>query len=92
MKSFEKRRNQAMRILREFETPGEHDIIRNEEGKLVIELARSKSVIALLATLTAIPEDFGQMDDSAPEPTSDWFTARHEVPVRSCPQSRRMCR
>lgn len=68
VKLFKNGRSQAVRIPREFELPGEDAIIRKEDGKLVIEASPPPSLLALLATLKPIPEDFGQMDDAAPEP------------------------
>ncbi len=67
VKLFKNGRSQAVRIPREFELPGEDAIIRKEDGKLVIEPGSPPSLLALLATLRPIPEDFGQMDDARPE-------------------------
>ncbi|HVI06035.1 MAG TPA: AbrB/MazE/SpoVT family DNA-binding domain-containing protein [Sphingomicrobium sp.] len=68
VKLFKKGRSQAVRIPREFELPGNDAIIRKEDGKLVIEPSSPRSLPALLAKLTPVPEAFGQMDDTAPEP------------------------
>ena len=68
VKLFKNGRSQAVRIPREFELPGNDAIIRKEDGKLVIEPSPPRSLLALLAKLTPIPEAFGQMDDAAPEP------------------------
>jgi len=48
---FKNGRNQALRIPREFELPGEDAIIRKEGQRLIIELAPPKSLLAVLASL-----------------------------------------
>ena len=68
VKLFKNGRSQAVRIPREFELPGEDAVIRKEDGKLVIEPSPPSSLLALLATLQPIPDEFGQIDDVAPEP------------------------
>ena len=68
VKLFKNGRNQAVRIPRDFEFPGEDAIIRKEGDKLIIEPIPPKSLLALLATLEAIDEDFPPIDDPAPEP------------------------
>ena len=42
-------------------------IIRKERDRLIIEPAPAKSLLALLATLAAIEEDFPPIPDSAPD-------------------------
>jgi antitoxin VapB len=68
VKLFKNGRNQAVRIPREFELPGEDAIMRKEGGKLIIELAPPKSLLAILAALSPIDEDFPPIDDPIPEP------------------------
>ena len=68
VKLFKNGRNQAVRIPREFELPGEDAIMRKEDGRLVIEPAPPKSLLAVLASLTPIDEAFPPIDDPAPEP------------------------
>ncbi len=68
VKIFRNGRSQAIRIPREFELPGEDAIIRKEEGKLIIEPAPPPSLLALLAILEPIHENFAEIDDSPPEP------------------------
>ena len=68
VKLFKNGRNQAVRIPREFELPGEDAIMRKEGGKLIIEPAPPKSLLAILATLSPIDEDFPPIDDPIPEP------------------------
>jgi antitoxin VapB len=58
VKLFTNGRNQAVRIPREFELPGEDAIMRKEGDRLIIEPAPPRSLLALLATLEPIDEDF----------------------------------
>ena len=67
VKFFKNGRNQAVRIPREFELPGEDAIMRKEGEKLIIEPAPPKSLLALLATLAPLDEDFPPIPDPAPE-------------------------
>ena len=68
VKLFKNGRNQAVRIPREFELPGEDAIIRKEGERLIIEPAPPKSLLTLLATLAPLDEDFPQISDPPPEP------------------------
>jgi antitoxin VapB len=68
VKLFKNGRNQAVRIPREFELPGEDAIIRKEGERLIIEPAPPKSLLALLATLAPLEEDFPPIPDLAPGP------------------------
>ena len=63
VKLFTNGRNQAVRIPREFELPGEDAIMRKEGDRLIIELAPPRSLLALLATLEPIEEDFPAISD-----------------------------
>ena len=60
---FRNGRNQAVRIPREFELPGEDATIRKEGDRLVIEPAPPRSLLALLATLKPIDEEFPAIDE-----------------------------
>jgi antitoxin VapB len=60
---FRNGRNQAVCIPREFELPGEDAILRKEGDRLVIEPAPPRSLLALLATLDPIEEDFPVIDE-----------------------------
>jgi antitoxin VapB len=64
---FKNGRNQAVRIPREFELPGEDAIMRKEGARLIIEPAPPKSLIGLLATLKPLHEDFPPIDDVPPD-------------------------
>jgi antitoxin VapB len=65
---FRNGRNQSLRIPREFELPGNEAILRREGGRLVIEPAPPKSLLAVLATLEPLEEDFPPIEDRPPEP------------------------
>ena len=60
---FRNGRNQAVRIPREFELPGEDATIRKEGDRLVIEPAPPRSLLAVLATLEPIDEEFPAIDE-----------------------------
>jgi len=66
VKLFKNGRNQAVRIPREFELAGEEAIMRKEGDRLIIEPAPAKSLLALLATLAPLEEDFPTIIDPAP--------------------------
>lgn len=68
IKLFKNGRNQAVRIPREFELPGEDAIIHREGDRLIIEPAPPQSLLALLSGLTAIDEAFPAFDDAPPGP------------------------
>jgi antitoxin VapB len=68
VKLFKNGRNQAVRIPREFELPGDEAIMRKEDGKLIIEPIRKAGLLALLATLQSYEEDFPEIDDPPAEP------------------------
>lgn len=68
VKLFKNGRNQAVRIPREFELPGEDAVMRKEGDRLIIEPAQPKSLLDVLATLKPIDEAFPDIDDPAPEP------------------------
>jgi antitoxin VapB len=68
VKLFKNGRNQAVRIPREFELPGEDAIMRKDGDRLIIEPAPPKSLLAVLALLAPIDEDFPPIPDPLPEP------------------------
>jgi antitoxin VapB len=68
VKLFKNGRNQAVRIPREFELPGTDAIIRKEGERLIIEPAPPQSLLALLATLVPLEEDFLPILDLPPDP------------------------
>jgi antitoxin VapB len=67
VKLFKNGRNQAVRIPREFELPGYDAIMRKDGNKLIIEAVPPKSLLALLATLTTLDEDFPPIADAVPD-------------------------
>jgi antitoxin VapB len=68
VKLFKNGRNQALRIPREFELPGEDAIIRKEGERLIIEPAPPRSLLAVLANLPTLDEEFASIEDPPPEP------------------------
>jgi antitoxin VapB len=68
VKLFKNGRNQAVRIPREFEFPGEEAIMRKEGDRLVIEPAPPKSLLAVLSKLKPLDEDFPPINDMPPTP------------------------
>jgi antitoxin VapB len=68
VKLFKNGRNQAVRIPREFELPGDEAIMRKEDDKLIIEPIRKQGLLALLATLEPLDEEFPEIEDLPPEP------------------------
>lgn len=68
VKLFKNGRNQVVRIPREFELPGEDAIMRKEGQRLIIEPAPPQSLLALLAALQPIPEDFPVIDELPHDP------------------------
>jgi antitoxin VapB len=65
---FRNGRSQAVRIPREFELPGKEAIMRKEGERLIIEPAKPKSLLAVLATLAPLDEELPPIDDQLPEP------------------------
>ena len=70
VKLFRNGRNQALRIPREFELPGEDAIIRRDGDRLIIEPAPPTRLLALLATLPPLDEDFPPIPDPPPTPVA----------------------
>ncbi|GGL47571.1 MULTISPECIES: antitoxin [Caulobacter] len=68
VKLFRNGRNQAVRIPRELELPGDEAILRKDGDRLILEPAPPRSLLAVLASLQPIDDDFGAIDDPEPEP------------------------
>jgi antitoxin VapB len=68
VKIFKNGRNRAVRIPREFEFPGKEAIMRKEGDRLIIEPVPLKSLLAVLATLVPLLEDFPPISDIPPDP------------------------
>jgi antitoxin VapB len=64
---FRNGRNQAVRIPREFELPGDEAIMRRDGSRLIIEAASAGSLVSLLAKLEPIEDDFDLPPDRPPE-------------------------
>ena len=60
---FRNGRNQAVRIPREFELPGEDAVMHKEGERLVIEPAPARSLLAVLRSLDPIEEDLPPIDE-----------------------------
>ena len=67
VKLFRNGRNQAVRIPREFEMPGKDAIMRKEGERLILEPAPPRSLLAVLATLETLDEDFPPIRDTPAE-------------------------
>jgi antitoxin VapB len=55
-----------VRLFRDFELPGNDAGMRKEGERLIVEAAPRKSILALLATLKPLDEDFPEVVDLAP--------------------------
>lgn len=65
---FKNGRNQAVRIPREFELPGDEAVMRKEGERLILEPARPKSLLAVLDGLETLDETFPPIDDPPADP------------------------
>lgn len=65
---FKNGRNQAVRIPRELELPGEEAVIRKEGDRLIIEPAPPRSLLAVLETLEPLDEEFSTIPELALDP------------------------
>ena len=54
--------NQALRIPREFELAGNEAIMRKDGDRLIIELVKPSDLLDLLATWSALDEEFPDVD------------------------------
>ena len=59
---FRNGRNQAVRIPREFEMDAQEAIMRREDDRLIIEPVKRKGLLATLASLSALDEEFPDTD------------------------------
>jgi antitoxin VapB len=64
---FRNGRNQAVRIPREFEFPGEEALMHKEGDRLILEPARPASLLAVLDSLESLEETFPEIEDPSPE-------------------------
>ena len=65
---FRNGRNQAVRIPKDMEFPGDEAVLRKEGDRLILEPVHPASLLALLKTLTPIEEDCADIEDPVPEP------------------------
>lgn len=63
VKLFRNGRNQALRIPREFELAGDEAVLRQEGGRLVIEPVVKRGLLAVLATLRPLRDNFADPDE-----------------------------
>jgi antitoxin VapB len=69
VKLFRNGRNQAVRIPREFELPGDEAVMRKIGDQLIIETPKKKmTLIELLETFEPIEEPFPEIEDLPAEP------------------------
>ena len=59
--------NQAVRIPRDLELPGDEALIRREGDRLILEPAQASPLLALLASWDDLDEEFPEIADQAPE-------------------------
>ena len=60
---FRNGRNQALRIPREFELPGDEAVIRKDGNRLIVEPAKKRGLLALLASWEPLGEEFPEIPD-----------------------------
>lgn len=60
---FRNGRNQALRIPRDLELPGDAALLRKEGERLIIEPAPPTSLLDVLATLEPLDEEIGEVED-----------------------------
>lgn len=69
VKLFRNGRNQAVRIPREFELPGDEAVMRKIGDQLIIETPKRKMTLSeLLDTFETIDEPFPEIEDLPAEP------------------------
>ena len=64
---FKNGRNQAVRIPREFELPGEDAVMRKDGDRLILRARSSQFSVAVLATLKKLDEKFPAIPDAPPD-------------------------
>jgi antitoxin VapB len=66
---FRNGRNQAVRIPREFEFPGNEVIIRKDGNRLIVEpVEKSSRLLELLASWEPLEEEFPEIEDPPVKP------------------------
>ena len=65
---FKNGRNQAVRIPREFELPGQEALLYREGNRLVLEPLAGSSLLQLVTSWKEVDTDWPDVDDPAPRP------------------------
>lgn len=68
VKLFRNGRNQAVRIPRELELPGDEAILHKEGKRVILEPAPPASLLAVLATLKTLDEEFPPIPELPVDP------------------------
>ena len=69
VKLFRNGRNQAVRIPREYELPGDEAILTKDGDRLILEPPKRRGLLAALAEMTPLEEgDFPEIEDLPAEP------------------------
>ena len=63
---FRNGRDQAVRIPKDMELPGDEAVLRKEGDRLILEPVHPASLLALLKTLSPIEEGLADIEDPAP--------------------------
>ena len=63
VKLFRNGRNQAVRIPREFELPGDEAILRVDADRLIIEAVKDGNLLQSLRSMGPLEEPFPDIDD-----------------------------
>ena len=64
VKLFRNGRNQAVRIPREYELPGDEAVMRKEGNKLIIEPAQRRSLLQVIAGWQPLSDNFPDVDEN----------------------------
>jgi antitoxin VapB len=68
VKLFRNGRNQAVRIPREFELSGEEALLTKEGDRLILEPSPKRGLLAYLAQMEPVDEEFAPIEDLPPDP------------------------
>lgn len=67
---FRNGRNQALRIPRDLELPGDEALVRKEGNHLIIEPVARPALLTVLASLKPLGEEFPAIESPAAEPVN----------------------
>lgn len=70
VKLFRNGHSQAVQIPRELELLGEEAVVRKEGERLIVEPARPRRLLAVLATLPPLDEEFPPIPDLGVDPVA----------------------